>query len=126
MARVDSGPSQLRARKFTYDFAVHGGAVSAITIGTLPDNAVLTNSYLNVYTAATSGGAATILLKVGATEVKAATRNNAVPYTAVAGAVLKKVLDTKTTAETAVTVTIGTAALTAGAFDLWVEYYQGA
>lgn len=126
MARVDSGASLLRARKFTYDFAVHGGAVSAITIGTLPDNAVLTNSYLNVYTAATSDGDATILLKVGATVIKAATRDNAVPYTAVAGAVLKKVIDVKTTAATAVTVTIAVAALTAGAFDFWVEYYQGA
>ncbi|NET97612.1 hypothetical protein, partial [Okeania sp. SIO1H2] len=59
-----------------YDFAIHGGAISTITLdtATIPDNAIITGAYVDVLTDPTSGGSATIALGLNTTtDVLAAT-----------------------------------------------------
>jgi hypothetical protein len=113
-----------------YDFAVDGGAAStiAITSGTpIPSGSVILGGYVNVLTALTSGGAATI-----ACQVEAA--NDILTAVAVATwdvtPVLKNVLPSpttgaltdstavKTTAARNISIVIATADLTAGKFDV--------
>ncbi len=47
---------------FEYDFAVHGGAIGAISLenDVIPDDAVIIDGFIDVKTALTSGGSATI------------------------------------------------------------------
>lgn len=111
--------------KATYDFAVHGGAVGDIPLDLdLPPNAVVYDGLVDVITAPTSGGAATVALKIeGAADLLAATaissvtgQLDTVPNGAAANAV--KTTDTRT-----LTVTVATAALTAGKMNIFLKYY---
>ena len=54
--------SRRRSGVYTYDFAKQGGAVGAITLNgpSLPEGAVIVDSYIDVRTVPTSGGSATI------------------------------------------------------------------
>jgi len=45
---------------FKYDFAVDGGAVSAISLGEVPENFVVTEVFVSVETTITSGGTPTL------------------------------------------------------------------
>lgn len=113
---------------FEYDFAMDGGAVGALAMrgDKLPNDAVITSGMIHVNTACTSGGAATVTMGVEtAVDVRAST--------AVAALTANALLDTVPvgTAATAirttaggkgVTLTIGTAALTAGKITLALEY----
>tara|TARA_R110002020_G_scaffold299483_2_gene515155 strand:+ start:1510 stop:1989 length:480 start_codon:yes stop_codon:yes gene_type:complete len=120
---------------FLYDFAVSGGAVSAITLtasdGTalsLPDNAIVSKVALDVVTALASSGSATVGLGVvtdGATNFKAATAFNDGTLTAAAQVPFLPRVGKKLTASRAVIATVGTAALTGGKFFLYVSYYEG-
>lgn len=47
---------ELKAIKFTYDYAVHGGAVGTIALGNLPDGFVVNHCYAIAETALTGGG----------------------------------------------------------------------
>lgn len=127
-ARFEGRKKYARA---TYSFADDGGAVSDITLTTtpvIPSGALVTNAHVDVTTAPTSGGAATIALKVeGAGDLDPATAISAAPWSATG----VKNLDiagvdkgAKTTAARSVVATVGTAALTAGAFDVVVEYME--
>lgn len=108
--------------KITYDFDVHGGAVGDVELElTLPDNAIVYGGFVDVITAPTSGGAATVALKIeGAGDLIAATaiasftgQLNIVPaYTGTTSV--------KTTAERILTVTVATADLTAGKFNIFL------
>lgn len=121
-------------QKFTYDFARDGGAVSAIAMkdslgraAKLPDNAVVLSVRQESITDCTSSGAATVALGITGTadkflvataytdasfDVDAVTaRNASVPY--------------KAAASDQVLVTIATAALTAGKFNLYIDYFEG-
>jgi hypothetical protein len=111
----------------TYDFAKHGGAVGTVTLddAVLPDNAIITQVWIDVITAPTSGGAATIALTAqSAADLKAATA--IASYTGVVAGVPVGTAATaiKLTAERIVTATIATAALTAGKLKVFVEYIQ--
>jgi len=119
---------KLRVAKFVYDFADDGGAVGDIELGTkiLPDNAVIVGGFIDVVTAPTSGGSATIALKVESTgDILAATAisslteglHDVVPDYTASNMV-------KTTAARALTMTVGTAALTAGRFVVTLFYTQ--
>jgi len=111
-----------------YDFAVDGGAVStiAITAGTpIPSGSVVVGGYVDVTTPLTSGGAATIACQVEAandilTAVAVASwtagRKNVLP--APASGALTAATAVKTTADRNISIVIGTAALTAGVFDV--------
>lgn len=112
-----------------YDFAVHGGAVGAIGLRvSLPSGAVVVNSELRVRTAPTSGGSATIALGIeGAADIVAATAIGSAPWSTTGlklgipdfATVADQFI---TTAVREITATIGTAALTAGVFDVYIWY----
>ncbi len=110
-----------------YDFSKEGGAVGDITLrgGVLPKGAIVTSGIIHVPTALTSGGSATIALKVvGTADVLAAT--------AVASfsedALLDVVPDGEASnmvlcaANAAVVATVAVAVLTAGQFVVALEY----
>ena len=126
MARVDSGPPILRSRKFNYDFNVQGGAISTIVLGTLPDNAVVTRHFIDVYTpTGTASGTSILTLKVGSTTIKGE-NHNAAPFTGTGTSPLERSNVLKTDGATDVTLQIQTAELNAGAFNYFVQYYHSA
>lgn len=48
--------SELTNVKFTYDYAVHGGATGTIALGNLPDGFHVTNAFAYIETALVGGG----------------------------------------------------------------------
>jgi len=125
--------------KFVYDFAVDGGSHSASNQGltgngagvitpadadiTIPENAIITDCITYVTTAMTSGGSATVAIGCGGAALVAATAfdngvfdDEDVTHTVVAD---------KTTAAGRPTITVATAALTAGVIEVIIEYYLG-
>src|SRR6056297_596051 len=119
---------RVRVAQFRYDIDVHGGAVGDITlIGALPIDAIVVGGMIDVQTAGASGGDATVALKFETDEdVLTATAGAVANLTE--GAIIDIVPDH--TAANAIrivdadrmTMTIGTAALTAGKLDIHVEY----
>lgn len=116
----------------TYDFAVLGGAVSTVNLKgiygsnvVIPKGAIVTSCIIDVITALTSGGLATVALGTGqaGNDLKAALAFDS--YTAlVAGVpVGSAATSIKMTADRTMTATIATAALTAGKINVLVEYY---
>lgn len=120
-------PKTVRAR---YDFAVDGGAVGDIDLtktAAIPANAVIMGGFVEVDTALTSGGSATVAIKVEAA-------NDIVNAAAISGApwsstgrksvipVFTGATTVKTTAARKVVATVATAALTAGVFDVVLHY----
>lgn len=119
--------------KMTYDFAVNGGAVSTIlptNSPTIPIGAIILGGTIDITTTLTSGGAATIALEtsagMAAGGLKAAT---AVASWAAGQLALTPVFTAATyvklTAAGRPQLTIATAALTAGRFDVNLVYVIG-
>lgn len=111
--------------KATYDFTVHGGVIGDNTLDLkLPDNAIVYGGLIDVVTAPTSGGSATVALKIeGAADLLAATaiasvtgQLDTVPDGTATNAV-------KLTEERTLTMTVATAALTAGKFNIFLNYF---
>ncbi len=113
-----------------YDFAVQGGAVGTINLlgsTAIPANSVILDGYLEVLTAVTSGGAGTMSLGVEANgDVVAQAAVSGAPWSttgrksihpAATGAA-----SLKTTVARDVAMVIGTAALTAGKFSVYMKY----
>ena len=108
-----------------YDFAVHGGAVGAIPLGvTLPNKAIIARAFGDIITAFTStGGTGTIALGANtANDLLAAVdadtlsgRFDLIPTGTVATMV-------KATAAREITLTVATAAITAGKAVFFLEY----
>lgn len=123
--------SEYKAIRGRYDFSVDGGAVSDIVIsatGQIPAGAYITHGFIETDTALTSGGSATVAVKVEAAGdvVAAATAISGAPWSTTG---LKSVVPVatgataiKTTAARSITITIATAALTAGVFDVVLFY----
>lgn len=133
-----------------YDFAVHGGEVGSIPLRvTVPAGAVVVNSLLHVLTAPTSGGSATIAISLeSAGDILAATAFDAAPFDGTFGLGLARYRPTvvqdeiepnpwaldessaaafvATTAERQLTLTIATAALTAGKINVFLNYVVNA
>lgn len=121
----------LRITRARYDFAVDGGAVGAINLlpagAELPAGAVILGGFLDVITPLTSGGAATV-------SVNAEAAGDLVAAAAIAGApwstagrkslvpAFTGATTVKTTAARNIAATVGTAALTAGVFDVYVVW----
>jgi hypothetical protein len=117
--------------KFSYDFDVSGGAVGDITlVGTpLPDNAIIWDGVVDVITPLTAVGGATAAVSTS----QAA--NDLITAAAVAGApwstagskaivpVGTAAASIKLTANRAPKLVIATDDLTAGKFNLFIEYY---
>lgn len=117
------GFHNLKVVKYTYDFSVVGGAVGTLTGPTLPINTVVLGAKIDITTTLTSGGSATIALSLeAANDIKTATAvaSWAAGNLAPAAGATFGTATIKTTAARAITVTIGTAALTAGVFDLYL------
>ncbi len=120
--------SVYRVAKATYDFDADGGAVSTIDLGiTIPDNALVTSCVLEKITGFASSGSATVALGLeSTTDIIAATAfNNAALTQVVAYGAALASAPFKTTAARNVQITIGTAALTAGKFNFYIEYLVG-
>ena len=112
---------------FEYDFALHGGAVSTITVGPklLPAGAIVMDGIIHVKTAPTSEGSATVALHLLSSE-------DILAATAIASLTLNSLHDTvpvgtaatmlRCTAATQLSVVIATAALTAGVIAVGLRW----
>lgn len=129
------GISRLQCARAVYDFAVDGGAISAIPLrgDTIPDNAVIMGGFVDVITTCTTAGAdaGTMALHVNAANdiVNAVAVNAANPgqYDAGQRAIIPKIntpesTSVKTTAARSITATIAGQAFTAGKFHVFLFY----
>lgn len=116
-----------KVKYWEYDFSKEGGAVGDITLrgGYLPAGAIVTSGVVHVQTAVTSGGAATVALKLAsAGDVLAATAKGSLT----ANALIDTVPDgtaanmIRLTANAQLTATVAVAALTAGKIVVALEY----
>lgn len=113
-----------------YSFAVNGGAVSTIALmGTtaIPSGAYIIGGFLEVGTQLTSSGSATVAVQVeAANDLVTATAYGSAPWSSTGTKVIIPVFTVatyvKTTAARDISIVIGTAALTAGVFDVVVYY----
>lgn len=128
---TDNGLGLVRRAKMIYSFAADGGAIGAITpksTATLPANAIILGGIINVTTAVTSLGSATVA--IGTTAGSAA--NSLLAATAKATLSLNALLDpvpiytaataVKLTAAGSLNITVAVAALTAGVIEVEVFY----
>lgn len=118
---------QLHQQEFLYDFATHGGAVSAISLGSLPVGAVPVRAIAIVETPVTSDGSATVQLG-NTTDDDQLIASAAKTTVDVAGKVIggdanafRQILVAN---DQPVAIKIGTAALTAGKLRFVVEFYM--
>lgn len=121
---------QLKVARGRYDFAVDGGAVGDIPLSLtpqIPPGAYIVSGFVEVDTALTSGGSGAVSVNVeGAGDIVASAAVSGAPWSSTgrksiipAGTGATSV---KTTAARSIVATIGTAALTAGAFDVVLLY----
>ena len=119
-----------RVAHFEYDFAKYGGAIGNITLtdDVIPDDALITRGAIHVKTAVVGASATIDLFVNSAGDVydEAAITN----FSLAANLVVVPVPQTastwiKTTAKKNLTMTIGTAALTAGKFEVCLAYFMG-
>lgn len=126
----------LRVARATYDFAEHGGAIGAISLGvTIPNDAVVCGGFVDVKTTCTTAGAdaGTMALHVqGANDIVSAVAVNdgGNPWDVGLHAIIPKAntpesTGIKLTADRAITATIATQAFTAGKFTLFLYYLVG-
>ena len=126
--------NSIKMAKATYSFAVSGGAVSTITLpgaDILPNGAIVQDVVIDCTTACTSGGAATFAVTGGGITVTGGTpiAVGAAPFLAgtvgrvgVAGVITTGYPVQKATSTAPLKVVIGTAAITAGVFTVYVYY----
>tara|TARA_R110000823_G_scaffold224663_1_gene352617 strand:+ start:146 stop:622 length:477 start_codon:yes stop_codon:yes gene_type:complete len=128
------GSRVMHTQKYTWDFAVGGGAISTITLTSdtgvaqqIPDNAVVLGAYCEVVTPVASSGAATLEFGItGDTDYFLGT--SAKTLFDADGKVVKMeaaTVPSKMTAAKSAVFEIKTVALTAGKLNVWVRYYQG-
>ena len=126
--------NSLKVAKATYNFATVGGAVSTITLpgsDIIPSGAIIQDVVIDCTTACTTSAGATIavtgggLTLAGSTPIAVA----AAPFTGgtvgrvgAAGVITTGYVVQKATSSAAMQVVIGTGAVTAGAFTVYVYY----
>lgn len=129
-AGVGLGVGRRRLAVGLYNFATDGGAVGDITLrgDAIPSGAIITDVLIHVDTALTSGGAATVALKAeSAADLNAADVISGAPWSttgAKRGDLTATTAPVKTTAARSIVATVGTAALTAGKFSVYVSYLE--
>ena len=118
--------NNMKTAFFRYDFSKDGGAVGTISLDEqLPAGALVRSGILHVTTAVTSGGSATVALHVNSSEdILAATGKASLTLNALLDVVPVGTAATaiRCTANKGLSVVIGTAALTAGAFTVALDY----
>lgn len=128
--------SRKRVAKATYSFAVDGGATGTIIPASteeVPNNAIVTDVKVVVRTIVTSGGAATIAITAGGVTLKAAETiaNCVYDGTGIVDVIragnaaatgTAKYIPIQATSSAQIKVVVATAALTAGVFDIYIEY----
>ena len=93
----------------------------------IPDNAIVISGHVDVITAVTSDGSATVAIHLAnANDLLTATAKASLTLAAQVPMAAVKTAPIKLSAEKAVTVTVGTAALTAGKFDGYIVWMEGA
>jgi hypothetical protein len=116
----------VRMMEFTYDFAEDGGAVGALKLGDLTEDVIIHRAWLKVSTACTSGGSATVSVGldsgtgaelIGSTAVGSLTEHAVIDEAA-------SPLNVYVAKDDALSINIGTAALTAGKFEVVLEASQ--
>ncbi len=113
-----------------YSFAIDGGVVGDITLrgDSIPSGAIVVDAYASVTTAVTSGGAATLAIKVeGAADINAADLVSGAPWSTTGAKrldFLATAAPVKTTAARSIVATVGAFDLTAGVFSVVVEYIE--
>lgn len=117
-----------RIARAQYSFASEGGAVGDIGLGvTLPDNAIVVGGMIETTTTCTSGGSATIALKLnsGGDLSAAAAISGGAGQAGVHDIIPDNTGSTavKLTAARELTLTVATAALTAGVLNVWLRYF---
>lgn len=127
-----TGLGLLRVAKAQYDFATHGGAISAINLNVqLPAKAVVCGGFVEVLTTlASATDAATVALSVeGANDIVSAIAisDGGNPWDAGKHAIVPKAntpesTSVKTTVARNITATVAVEALTAGKFNVWLYY----
>jgi hypothetical protein len=122
------GVGEVKLARGFYEFALDGGVVGDIALrgDTIPSGAIITDALINVDTAVTSGGSATVALKVeGSADLLTAAAISGAPWSTTGAKRATFVATTapvKTTAKRSITATVATAALTAGKFSVVVSY----
>ena len=116
--------------KFSYDFSALGGAEGDITLvgEPLPDNAIIWDGNVDVITPLVGAGAtAAVSTSQSADDLVAAAAVSGAPWSTVNTAAIVPVGTAaaciKLTAERAPKLVIASADLTAGKFNLFIEYY---
>lgn len=126
----------LHITKFTFDTAVNDAGTTPASNKTvaahplsvkIPDNAIVIKGHVDVITAIESGGDATVAIGlVSGNDLLAATGKASLTLAAQVPMAAVATTPIKLAAEKAVTVTVGTAALTAGKFDGYIVWMEGA
>lgn len=123
---ADAG--DLKVAYGAYSFAADGGAVGDISLGvSVPSGAIVVGGLMEVTAALTSGGAATAALKLeGAADLIAQANFDAAPWSSTGRKSLIPAMtgatSIKTTAERALSLTVGAQPLTGGAFGVYLYY----
>lgn len=124
--------NRVKVARYDYDFAVNAGAQSTIALGSsgiIPSGAIVIGGFINVTTAVTSAGAATIAVQVeGAGDIVATTGKaswtlglkNILPADT-SGSITAATI-VKTTAARDASIVIATADLTAGKFQVVLQF----
>ena len=128
--------SGLHITKFTFDTAANDAAstpasnktVAAHPLAvTIPDNAIVISGFVDVIAAVTSNGDATVAIHLAnANDLLAATGKASLTLSAQLPMAAVIAAPIKLAAEKAITVTVGTAALTAGKIDGYIIWIEGA
>lgn len=122
-----------------YSYAVQGGSTAADvnlltsltdkkSFAVLPNKAIITNVWLDVLTQPVSSGSATVAVKaVNAGDLLAATAKASLPVALKQGVPNGATTSTwiKLSAQKTIKATVGTAPLTAGKFNVYIEYVIG-
>lgn len=121
----------LKACHAQYNFAVDGGVAGLITPAvncTIPANAIIVSETINVTTAPLSLGSATVAVGTSATggaanSFLAATGKASLTLNSLFNGAVTFASPLKVTVAGPITITIGTANLTAGVIEIWVQYF---
>ena len=113
----------VRSESCVYDFSEDGGAAGDVSFGRkLPAGAVVTEIVSDEITALTSGGAATVQLKAGSTDLTDALAFDTDFTGTETQALASSATAIKVSSASELKITIATAALTAGKVRFFVKY----